>query len=500
MGYSAQLSTSHGFYNPLLKSTFSPILKNVGLRRCNSTAVTFESLDTERLLLNQSSEKETCMTMKNNWLKFSIFLFFCAIFVSFGLRGSRVTANSAGPETRRTGAPGEQTCNASGCHAGSANNSGGGILTITGVPANYSPNQEVDITVTMVQAGRIRFGFEATVIDDQGRAAGTITVTEQTRTQLFSAPVGSNLHQYVMHSFGGTSPNGGSNQGRWTFRWKAPAQDVGRITFYAAANAANNNGSETGDLIYTTSVSTQPAPSVANIATVSAASFASNTTLAPDSIVAGFGSNLSVNIVSATTNPLPTQLDGTEIEIRDATSTDRKAGLFFVAPTQANYVIPAGSVNGPATVMVKRSGTVVAQGNITIESVSPGIFTANSGGTGVPAAQAFRVTAGGSQNYESIFTFQNGQPVATPIDLGPESDQVFLILYGTGFKNATPANFSVTVGGTLVPAAFAATAEFVGLDQCNVGPLPRSLIMRGNVDVVMTANGKTANTVTVNIK
>ncbi len=440
------------------------------------------------------------MPMRNNLLKISIFLFFIALFLTFGLRGSRVTANSAGPPLSRTGAPGELTCAISGCHLGNPVNSGGGTLTISGVPANYTPNQEVDITVTIVQSGRIRFGFQATVLDDQGRAAGTITVTEAARTQSFSGQVGQNLRPYIMHSFGGTSANGGANQGRWTFRWRAPQQDVGRITFHAAANAANNNGSESGDLIYTTSVSTQPTPAVANVATVSAASFAQNTSLAPDSIVAGFGTGLSVNVVSATTNPLPTQLDGTEIEVRDATSTDRKAGLFFVAPTQANYVIPAGSVNGPATVRVKRSGNVVAQGNITIESVSPGIFTANSGGTGVPAAVAFRLTAGGAQTFEPIFTFQNGVPTAIPIDLGPATDQVFLILFGSGFKNATPANFSVTVGGTVVPAAFAATAEFVGLDQCNVGPLPQSLKGRGNVDVVMMANGKTANTVTVNIK
>lgn len=439
------------------------------------------------------------MPMKNKLLKVSVLFCFIALFMTFGLRDKKVSASATGPQVRSTGAPGELTCSQTLCHFGNPVNGGGGTLTISGFPANYSPNQEVDVTIRISQSSRIRFGFQATVIDSTGKQAGTITLTDSSRTQVVPAQVGANIRQYVMHTFNGTTQTS-ANQGSWTFRWKAPSQSVGNITLYVASNAANNDGSESGDFIYTANATSQPAPTVANIATVSAASFATNTSLAPDSIVAGFGTDLSVNIVSATTNPLPTQLDGTEIEIRDATSTDRKAGLFFVAPTQANYVIPAGSVNGPATVMVKRSGTVVAQGNITIESVSPGIFTANSGGTGVPAAVAFRLTAGGAQTFEPIFTFQNGQPVATPIDLGPESDQVFLILFGSGFKNATPATFSVTVGGTPVPAVFAATAEFVGLDQCNVGPLPRSLIMRGNVDVVMTANGKTANTVTVNIK
>jgi len=424
-------------------------------------------------------------------------MLFCATFLIWGLKGQRVMANLSGPLQGRTGAPGELTCSAAECHLGSPVNSGGGTLTISGVPDNYTPNAEYDITVTISQAGRERFGFQTTVIDSNGNPAGTISRTETSRTLLSTSQI--NSRQYINHSFNGTSPNGGANQGRWTFRWKAPAQAAGTITFYAASNAANDDGAQTGDLIYTKNASTQPMPTAGPIATVSAASFAPSAALAADTIVAGFGTGLSQNVEVGTTNPLPTQLDGSEIEVRDAASTDRKAGLFFVAPTQINYVIPAGTVNGPATISVKRSGTVVAQGTVTIESVSPGIFTANAGGTGVPAAVALRVS-GQAQIFEPIFTIENNVPVATPIDLGPESDQVYLILFGTGFRGASPQMFSVTVGGTAVPAAFAPTAEFVGLDQCNVGPLPRSLLMRGEVDVVLMANGKTANTVKINIK
>jgi uncharacterized protein (TIGR03437 family) len=43
------------------------------------------------------------------------------------------------------------------------------------------------------------------------------------------------------------------------------------------------------------------------------------------------------------------------------------------------------------------------------------------------------------------------------------------------------------------------TPGFVGLDQLNVR-LSRSLIGRGEVDVVLTVNGRTANIVRVNIR
>lgn len=433
--------------------------------------------------------------MTKNPLKISVFLFFCALFVAFGLKGARVHANSSVPPLSRTGAPGELTCAITACHIGTPVNSGGGSLTIVGLPANYTLNQEYDITITLSQNGRTRFGFQATIIDDTGKEAGTLTVTDPNRTQSFLGPVGNNARRYITHNTLGT----GNNQTSWSFRWKAPATSVGRITVYAAGNASNFNGvADAGDLIYTTSASAQPPAPVAAVATVSAASFAQNVSLAQDMIVAGFGSGLSVNVAVGTTNPLPIQLDGTEIEVRDATSTTRKAGLFFVAPTQANYVIPAGTANGTATISVKRSGTTVAQGTVTIESVSPGIFTANAGGTGIPAANILRIV-GNAQTYEPIYTNNGGQITPVPIDL--TNGDVYLILYCTGVKGAPQNGVTATIGGTATPIlGFAATAEFVGLDQVNVGPIPKTLMGRGDANVVLTVGGKPANTVTINIK
>ncbi len=431
--------------------------------------------------------------MGNKLLKLSVFLFFVGLFLAFGLKGSRVKASAGGPDPRSTGAPGEQTCAASACHLGSPVNSGGGSVSLSGIPANYTLNQEYTITVTVSQSGRSTFGFEATVIDDQGREAGTLTAGSG--TGLIQSPVGSNLRRYVRH----TAPRETANQGVWTFRWKAPAQSVGRITFYAAGNAANGDTSQTGDLIYTTSTSSQPPAAVAAVATVSSASFAQNVALAQDMIVSAFSAAaLSQNVAQATTNPLPTQLDGTEIEVRDSTNVTRKAGLFFVAPGQINYWIPAGTANGVATISVKRSGSTIAEGTVTIESTSPGIFTANTFGTGVPAGFAIRIV-NSSQTNVPIYTSQSGQPVAIPIDLA--TGDVYLILYCTGVRGAAAGSVTATIGGTSTPIlGFAATSEFVGLDQVNVGPIPKSLATRGNVDVVLTVGSKVANTVSINIK
>ena len=81
-------------------------------------------------------------------------------------------------------------------------------------------------------------------------------------------------------------------------------------------------------------------------------------------------------------------------------------------------------------------------------------------------------------------------------------DQVYLLLFGTGFRNfVQPSAVTVTVGGLNVPVpGYAAVAGLAGLDQCNIGLLPRSLAGRGNVNVVLTAGIKQANQVSINIK
>lgn len=49
------------------------------------------------------------------------------------------------------------------------------------------------------------------------------------------------------------------------------------------------------------------------------------------------------------------------------------------------------------------------------------------------------------------------------------------------------SSVSVTVGGTNVPGLGYVVEEwFARLDQCNIGPLPRSLAGRGTVNIVLT--------------
>jgi uncharacterized protein (TIGR03437 family) len=238
------------------------------------------------------------------------------------------------------------------------------------------------------------------------------------------------------------------------------------------------------------------------VASVSAASF-SGTTLASESIVAAFGMGLAITTQSAATIPLPTSLAGTTISVKDNAGTERLAPLFFVSPGQINYQMPPGTRTGAATVTITNRYGEVSAGTVQIASVAPGLFAANANGQGVAAALALRVRADGAQQFEPVSRFDSAQNrfVAAPIDLGPEGEQVFLVLFGTGLRfNSGLAATMVSIGGVNAEVLFAgATPGLVGLDQANLR-LSRSLLGRGEVAITLVVDNQAANLVTVSIK
>ena len=70
--------------------------------------------------------------------------------------------------------------------------------------------------------------------------------------------------------FRSSAGNTGSGARSWSFNWTAPAAGTGVVTFYGSLLAANNNGSESGDLTYITSTSVFEAPPCSITATITA--------------------------------------------------------------------------------------------------------------------------------------------------------------------------------------------------------------------------------------
>ncbi|MGH9851135.1 MAG: IPT/TIG domain-containing protein, partial [Blastocatellia bacterium] len=226
---------------------------------------------------------------------------------------------------------------------------------------------------------------------------------------------------------------------------------------------------------------------------VSSASYGTGN--APDSVATIFGVGLAKTTQAATTQPLPTNLEGTTVTVTriGLGRQPLNAGLFFASPTQINFLMPVDSTPPPlpqaglpAFVSVFIDGKLVADSFIFLAPVTPGLFSADASGKGIAAAVALRVKADGSQQFEPVGVFDQMQNrfIALPIDLGPQTDRVFLLLFGTGIRGRSSLlSTEVRVGGIVTPALFAgAQGDFAGLDQVNV-ELPRALIGRGEVPV-----------------
>ncbi len=240
---------------------------------------------------------------------------------------------------------------------------------------------------------------------------------------------------------------------------------------------------------------------------VSAASF-SNTAIAPASIAAVFGIGLSSQTETARALPLPTVLANTEVQLTDVTGKLHICPLFFVSPGQINLAVPAGVAPGAARIRVYspfNTSFPESTGTVQIATVAPGLFSADASGHGLAAAVVLRIKADGTQVFEPVTRFDPMQSrlVAVPIELSNAAEQVFLLLFGTGFRNfaLSPTSTPVAlIGGLGAEILYAgAQGSLIGLDQVNLR-LPRNLAGRGEVEVLLSFGDKTANSVRINVK
>ncbi|HXF43305.1 MAG TPA: choice-of-anchor V domain-containing protein, partial [Pyrinomonadaceae bacterium] len=192
---------------------------------------------------------------------FSIFALICLLSGSF--EGSVVEASAFGPAPGYTGAVDEGNCTA--CHSSYAVNSGSGNIQISGIPRNYKPGQQIPVTVTVNQSDAVLFGFELTAIDSTGNKAGDLTFPSASPQplQTVNGFINGILRQYIEHTNQGITPTVFGTKS-WQFTWTAPSARVGKISFYAAGNGADSNGSTSGDYIYTTSTSTYTDTNIAS--------------------------------------------------------------------------------------------------------------------------------------------------------------------------------------------------------------------------------------------
>ncbi len=145
------------------------------------------------------------------------------------------TYDPKNPPVSRTGAPGETTCQASGCHNGGAFV---GTVDIQGLPSVVEPSKLYTITLTQKSNAK-KAGFEMTALGNDLLKAGKFS-------NVTGTSIGSNVgREYIRQSNAKTFTDTVS----WVLNWTAPATLAvsDSITFYFASLCANNDGGPSGD-------------------------------------------------------------------------------------------------------------------------------------------------------------------------------------------------------------------------------------------------------------
>ncbi|MGA2148372.1 MAG: carboxypeptidase regulatory-like domain-containing protein [Bryobacteraceae bacterium] len=233
--------------------------------------------------------------------------------------------------------------------------------------------------------------------------------------------------------------------------------------------------------------------SLAPLAVVHAATLQAGAPLAPGSVATVYGTGLA----SATGGTA-----GTSVVVRDPTGAETAANLLYVSSGQINLVVPGGIALGNAVLKVLRDNQLAGAAPVVLNSVAPGLFTANGQETGPAAAMVLYVAADGSETVAPAFLCRAAGDCSTAsISIQPETARTYLMLFGTGIRGVSSlSGVKVTIAGIDVPVLSAgAQIQYAGLDQVNV-ELTAPLAGKGDVPVVLTADGQTANTVLIDVR
>src|SRR5262249_53571401 len=156
------------------------------------------------------------------------------------------------------------------------------------------------------------------------------------------------------------------------------------------------------------------------------------------------------------------------------------AGIFFAITGQINILIPNNVLEGLAVVAITDATGATRSGTVSISRTAPAIFTANNSGTGTAAA----LTTTDGRNFQSVL---NPDGSERPVDPGTAANPNFLVLFGTGIRNAPSADpnnkaaaVTATIQGVPATVAFAGGLATPGLDQLNI-IIPPSLAGFGQV-------------------
>ncbi len=398
-----------------------------------------------------------------------------------------MVAFSLGPPPRYTGAPGDRVCND--CHSAALDPDKSKVEIIT--PSDtYIPGVRQSWTIRINDAEAKTYGFQATVrpaSDPQFGQAGRFEIVQE--------------NTFVLCETGTIRPSGGpclaaapiefiehnlpQESRDFLVDWQPPDTNIGDVTIYVAANASNNNGSTSGDRIYTTELSLSPAgitgPPVIRESEPVLQAFDNAGRVSPGTYIQIFGANLSTTTRQWEANDFdpgvepggkaPASLDGVEVLVNNV-----NAYVSFISPGQINAQVPDGIGVGQMQVVVRHAGGTSNAAFVTALPVSPamqqdalGRWTKGEVEYVMALHPSFTEWVGPEGLLEGL-TFRPAAPggVVTLFVLGCGTAEA----YPAGQIPATAAplvpEHEVIIGDVAAESAAVASPQFVGLFQFNV--------------------------------
>jgi uncharacterized protein (TIGR03437 family) len=350
-----------------------------------------------------------------------------------------ILGSASGPDPRKTGAPGDQTCAQGTCHVGAVNADGQKVEIVFPGGANYTPGVAQRLQVKVTGQGAM-FGFQASarlVSNLQNGQAGTfrsldastLILCEDNRNKPPAGCPASAPLEFISHS----SPK---SAGTFEFEWVPPATDAGPVRVYVAGNAANGNGrADSGDRIYTANYELTPAaavqkPAISQNGVVDA--FSNRPLVTGGTWLSIYGSSLSATTrewagSDFTAGQGPTTLDGVKVNI-----DGKPAIVRFVSPGQVNVQAPTNlPQSGPVNVEVINANGTSNSAQATVSKSAPVVLAPSSFNVG---GRQYAVAL-----YPDFLTYVGRANLIAGANFRPAKPDDVIILYGIGFGATNPA-------------------------------------------------------------
>ncbi|MBL7935501.1 MAG: T9SS type A sorting domain-containing protein [Bacteroidia bacterium] len=149
-----------------------------------------------------------------------------------------------------SGAPGETNC--SGCHSSPVNPNVPDLhFEFENSVTQYQLDSSYLVHIKIKRSGHSKFGFVCSALDTTNTSVGTFSLINVAATRTYTL----GGRRYISHS-----PCGADSQDSaiWTYKWKAPSLNAGKVKIYMSMLVANHNEALTGDTTYTRIIQINP--------------------------------------------------------------------------------------------------------------------------------------------------------------------------------------------------------------------------------------------------